>query len=296
MRDMAVAGPIMCICAAGAEQEDGKLANAKPYGLETRVRILSWNLWWKFGPWQDRKTAILATLRDLDADVICLQEIWNDGDGNLAADLAAALGYHHVYAESMVMNDTGFGNAILSRWPIGESDTVELSGQAESGEGRNGLYALVNGPRGDIPVFCTHLNYRYQHSHIRQKQVADLSRFVDSKRPWKFPPVVCGDFNAEPESDEMRMLTGLTTCPVEDLVFADAWNVGGDRGHGFTWANDNPYAVEEFEPDRRIDYIYVGHPKYRGAGHVTRCEVVGNTAVDGVMPSDHYGVLAHLRY
>ncbi len=272
------------------------MAGQKSYGLETRVKVLTWNLWWKFGPWQERKPAILATLKELDADIICLQEIWNDGDGNLAADLAEALGYQHVYAESMVMNDTGFGNAILSRWSIAESDSVELFGRAESGEGRVGLYALVNGPRGDIPVFCTHLNHRYEHSHIRQKQVTDLARFVDSKRPWKFPPVLCGDFNAEPESDEMRMLVGLTTCPVEDLCFVDAWNVAGDRSDGFTWSNTNPYAVEEFEPDRRIDYILIGHPKYRGAGHVTDCVVTGDRAVDGVMPSDHFGLLAKLRY
>ena len=31
-----------------------------------------------------------------------------------------------------------------------------------------------------VPVFCTHLNWKYQHGHIRQRQVADLARFVDS--------------------------------------------------------------------------------------------------------------------
>ena len=114
----------------------------------------------------------------------------------------------------------------------------------------------------------THLNWRFEHSHIRQRQVADLARFVDSMRPWEHPPIVCGDFNAEPTSEEIRMLKGLTTCPVEGLVFHDAWSVAGDGRAGITWNNTNPYVKVELEPDRRIDYILVGWLAARGAGHV----------------------------
>ncbi len=271
------------------------MSEKKPYALETRVKVVTWNLWWRFGPWQERQGAIVETLKSLDADIIALQEIWFDGDNSTAAELAAQLGYHYIAAQCMVMNDTGFGNAILSRWPIAEQDEVTFTGLEETGENRNAIYGLIEGPRGNIPVFCTHLNYKYEQSHIRQQQVAELAEFVDSKRPWKFPPVVCGDFNAEPDSDEMRMLVGLTTVPVKDLCFVDAWNVAGE-GAGVTWSNNNAFAVEEFEPDRRIDYILVGHPKYRGAGHVTDCVVTGDQPVNGITPSDHYAVMAKLRY
>lgn len=92
------------------------------------------------------------------------------------------------------------------------------------------------------------------------------------------------------------MLTGLTTCPVEGLVFHDAWLAAGDGGAGYTWDNANPYAVAEFEPNRRIDYILAGRPQAGGAGHVVDCQVAGNEPVDGVWPSDHHAVLAELRY
>jgi len=272
------------------------MSDKTSYGLDTRVKIMTWNLWWRFGPWQDRQAAILETLREEDADIICVQEIWHADGKTLAGELAEALGYHHVYAEGMVMNDVGFGNAILSRWPIGDSASIDLYGREQIGEGRGAVYANVTGPRGDIPVFCTHLSHRYEHSHIRQIQTRELAEFVNSKRPWNFPPVLCGDFNAEPVSEEIRMLRGLTTCPVPDLCFVDAWNVSGDQSPGFTWSNENPYAVEEFEANRRIDYIFVGHPKYRGAGHVTECRLVGDQPVAGVMPSDHFALAAKLRY
>jgi len=37
-------------------------------------------------------------------------------------------------------------------------------------------------------------------------------------------------------------------------------------------------------------------PRRGGAGHPVRCEVIGDEPVGGVVASDHYGVLADLRY
>jgi endonuclease/exonuclease/phosphatase family metal-dependent hydrolase len=264
--------------------------------IETRVRVLTWNIWWRYGPWQRRRPAIAATLARFDADVIALQEVWSDETTNLAAELAAELGYHHAFAASMEMRGFGFGNALLSRWPIARSESTGLHGQTDTGEIRSALFAELDGPRGPLPLFSTHLNWRFDHSHIRQRQVTDLAGFVDRMGPGTFPPILCGDFNAEPTSEEIRMLTGLTTCPVEGQFFHDAWIVAGDGGPGYTWDNANPYAVAEFEPNRRIDYILVGAPKDGGAGHVVDCRVVGNEPLGGVWPSDHHAVLAELRY
>lgn len=264
--------------------------------IETRVRIVTWNIWWQFGPWQQRRAPIAATLKKLDADVIALQEVWSDGETNMAAELAAELGYHHVFEWGMDIKGVGFGNALLSRWPIKRHQAIPLYGKEETGEGRVALFAEIEGPRGLIPVFSTHLNWKYEHSHIRQAQVKDLAQFVDSMRPWSFPPVVCGDFNAEPASEEIRMMKGLTTSPVEGLFFHDAWPAAGGTGSGMTWDNVNPYVAVELEPDRRIDYIFAGWPEACGAGHIVKCEVAGNEPVDGVWPSDHHAVLAELRY
>src|SRR5262245_33223956 len=65
-------------CGAGLIR--GRLpAVAEPPDLiQSRLRVLTWNLWWRFGPWQARQPAIIATLRRIDADVIALQETWND--------------------------------------------------------------------------------------------------------------------------------------------------------------------------------------------------------------------------
>lgn len=264
--------------------------------IETRVRVLTWNIWWRFGPWQRRQQAVAATLKIIDADIIALQEVWSDETTNYAAELAAQLGYHHVFASCMQLNGFGFGNAVLSRWPIEAWETTSLPGQKETGESRLALYAKVNGPHGVLPVFNTHLNWRFEQSQIRQRQVADLAHFIARLRPWPFPPILCGDFNAEPDSEEMRMLTGLTTCPVDDLVFHDAWRIAGNGRTGMTWDKANPYVDVTFEPGRRIDYVLVGLPKAHGVGHIVDCRITGDTPIDGVWPSDHHAVLAELRY
>jgi endonuclease/exonuclease/phosphatase family metal-dependent hydrolase len=263
---------------------------------ETRLRVLTWNIWWRYGPWEARQPAIAATLESLDADVIALQEVWDDGTVNQAAALADGLGYHHVFDARDTHAGVRFGNAILSRWPILNSRSRPLPGCEETGEGRLAVFAEIDGPRGPIGVFSTHLNWRYEHSQVRQRQVADLAEFVADADLRDFPPVICGDFNAEPTSDEIRMMTGETSCPVEGLTFRDAWRDGGDGGPGFTWSNANPFAVGELEHDRRIDYIFIGRAEAKPIGYPEHCRVAGDEAVDGIWPSDHFAVLAELRY
>jgi len=69
------------------------------------------------------------------------------------------------------------------------------------------------------------------------------------------------------------------------------------NGSGHTWARTNLWAAPALLPDRRIDYILVGRPRRGGgAGHVVACAIAGTEHVKGVVPSDHYAVIAALRY
>ena len=264
--------------------------------IDTRLRVTTWNVWWQFGPWQERQPAIAASLRNLDADVIALQEVWDTADGNGQADaLADALGYHQVFAAGFDAGDAMFGNAVLSRWPVAASATRTLPTTPTTDEFRVALKVEVDGPRGRFEVYTTHLNWRYDESEVRQAQVRALAEFVAESDGRTFPPILCGDFNAEPDSDELRMLTGRAAVPVPRLVFIDAWDVAGE-GPGYTWCNDNPFAARDLEADRRIDYVLVGWRKARGAGHVVGARVAAIDPVDGVYPSDHYAVVAEMRY
>jgi endonuclease/exonuclease/phosphatase family metal-dependent hydrolase len=260
------------------------------------LSVLTWNLWWRFGPWEERLPAIIETIRRLDPDMAALQEVWV-ADGTSSAQLIAdAIGHHVAVDHRLVLDGVGFGNAVVSRWPIIETATTPLP-TTDTGhdEQRLVLMAVVDAPTGPVQVYSTHLNWRHDESAVRQAQVRALCAMVAEHRPRDYPPIVCGDFNAEPQSDEIRMLTGLAAVPEPGLVLRDAWTAPGCSGHGATWSDANPFAKAEHEQERRIDYVFTGWRRNDGRGAPLSCRVVGDEAVEGVWPSDHFGVLAQLQ-
>jgi endonuclease/exonuclease/phosphatase family metal-dependent hydrolase len=257
---------------------------AEPYGplIETTLRLVSWNVWARFGPWEQRETAIRAALERHDPDIVGLTEAWGEQGRRLGMP-------HHVFA-----GEEDSGLAVLSRWPIERHEWRPLSGP-EDATGAV-LFAEIAGPRGLVQLFLVALTWRLEHSAVRQAQVREVAAFVASLQRRRYPTIVCGDFNADPDSDEIRMLTGKSAPAVPELVCYDAWDTAGTGGPGYTWARDNSWAAPVLWPDRRIDHVFSAWPRRGGAGHPVHCEVIGTEAVGGVLPSDHYGVLADLRY
>jgi endonuclease/exonuclease/phosphatase family metal-dependent hydrolase len=258
---------------------------AEPYGplIETTLRLVTWNVWARFGPWEPRETAIRATLERHDPDIVALNEAWDEQGERFGMP-------HHVFAGE----DRTSGLALMSRWPIERHEYRPLPGP-EDATGAV-LYVEVGGPRGMVQLFLVALTWRLGHSGARQAQVRELAAFAADVQRRRCPTILCGDFNADPDSDEIRMLTGKSEPAAPELVCYDAWDTAGTGGPGYTWARANPWAAPVLWPDRRIDHVFSAWPRRGGAGHPVHCEVIGTEAVDGIVPSDHYGVLADLRY
>lgn len=263
---------------------------------QTTLRVGSWNLWGRWGPWEERQEPIRKTLAAIDADVIGIQEVWAEEGRTQASVLADGFGFHSAYGSRLNFPDFHLGVGILSRWPILGSEERPLPAGDEPDECRLVLRADIEGPRGPLQVFTTHLNWRFDHSHVRQLQVKAITDFIADSPKRTYPPILCGDLNAAPDADEIRMLTGRAAVPTGGLVFHDAWEVAGDGSAGLTWDNVNPFAVRDLEPDRRIDYVLAGWPKEGGAGQFVAARVAGKAPVDGVWPSDHAAIVADLRY
>ena len=261
---------------------------ALPYGplVQTRVRVVTWNVWARYGPWRQRQAGLEKVLAACDPDLVALQESWGDEDGQTqAAELGQRLGLAHASSAG------GSPCAVLSRWPVIRSAEYKLPGGTMPG---TALFAELDGPRGPVQLFSVLIgSFRLDESAIRQQQVRSLSGFAAEMMRRDAPAVVCGDFNAGPDSDEIRMLTGRTAPAAPGVVFYDAWEIAGDGGPGCTWSNANPWAAPGLLPDRRFDYVFSAWPRRGGAGHPLRCEIVGTGTSP---PSDHYGLLAELRY
>lgn len=267
------------------------------------VRLATWNLWWRFGDWRARRPAIGTELRTLQADVIGLQEVWSSPKTNFAEELAQALNYQCVFAPSPLpqkwQNRIGdssiaIGNAILSRWPIIQTTSIRLPAGEAADEGRMGVMARIGAPGGELPFFTAHLNSGWAQSTIRTQQLTTLGRSMLGQPPAAYPPVLCGDFNADPDFDEIRALSGKRDALAPGLAMIDAWWLLNPRDAGWTWDRRNPHVALTSEPSCRIDYIFVGFPAAGRPGKPLAAGLFGDQPRDGVWPSDHFGVWVDL--
>lgn len=263
------------------------------------VRVATLNVWNRFGPWDQRLPAIREGVKAHAPDILGLQEVLRldpgEGDGlDQAQAIGEGFGYHVAYARAR--EQRWYGNAALSRWPIVHAACVELP-RCGTDEKRCLLHTEIDAPFGRVPFFVTHLNWKFEDGHVREAQVREIAAYVESvARADAFPAILVGDFNAEPEADELRYLRGLTSLGTARRVFyQDAFALAGDGSPGATFAMRNPFAAPLREPDRRIDYVLVRGRDERFRGEPLEAKVAWDAPVGGVFPSDHFGVVATLR-
>lgn len=252
----------------------------------TTLRVATLNLWGRHGPWPDRLGLIRAELGRLSPQLVGLQEVMRD-EGCQAEEIAEGLGYEVAYSGAASLHTGTLGNALLSTLPILDHQTFPLP-TAPGIEPRALLYARVATAGGDLPVFVTHLDWQGDHGAARLAQVRFIASRVASLASG-LPPVIMGDFNAEPDSDEIRYLRGLHCVEGESVCFADAWIYGGDGSAGPTFSRVNDYARQAHVPSRRIDYIFTGD-----GGSPLHTEVAFRTPVGEVWASDHFGLVSDL--
>ena len=274
--------------------------------------------------WSERRDEIVAWLRRLEPDVVCLQEIWeriDDPSTNTAVWIAGQLpefGWHthfggFPFAESL-WPDAGvlFGSAILSRWPIEltASHALPVADDDEDLFPSQVPWELVHARTAGLDVFSCHLASAPLHGHHRRLQVLEIDTYirhargdldgdVSTRRPREaMPAILCGDFNAEPDSDEIRFMTSLSDLDGRRTYFQDAWRVAGD-GPGYTqqWRT-HPIAEALNVPRKRIDYVFVGDTFHRvgGAGRVLSAELAFHESLTGTMASDHIGLVVELLW
>jgi len=263
----------------------------------TSLRVITLNIWQEQGPWRERLALTERRLRALAPDVVCLQEVREVPGSipNQAETLAHALQMTHVYDSAQSWGGGDEGLAILSRHPIRSHATQALP-FTEGRSRRIGLGAEVVSDWGEVWIFTTHLAYRLEDGALRERQVRAVDRMVRDRSSER-PKILCGDFNATPDSDEIRYLRGLCSLEGQRTVYQDAFEVRNPGAPGLTWTHENPYKAQlGWFPSRRLDYVFVTPQRRDGRGKVRACRMVC-TQPDGhgVWCSDHYGVMADIQ-
>ncbi|KAF5462579.1 hypothetical protein F2P56_018570 [Juglans regia] len=133
---------------------------------------------------------VLEVLRELDADILALQDVKAEEEKamNPLSDLAAALGMNYAFAESWAPE---YGNAILSRWPIKRWKAEKIFDDSDF---RNVLKATIDVPHmGEVNFSCTLLDHLDE--NWRMKQINAIIQASDE------PHILAGGLNSLDETD-----------------------------------------------------------------------------------------------
>lgn len=286
--------------------------------MGSNLRVVTLNFWGTQAPLERRIAIAVRQLRALDPDVVCMQEVeLVEGATTTAHAIAAPLGMHAHYSRACRwqageggMPDAGEqGLAILSRAPLVDARETPLP-DPRPADARLLLSGLVETDGGPLWVHTTHLHYRLDDGVARERQVLAIDDAVrgigrDNTTP---PHILTGDFNATPDSDEIRFLRGLTTLGGRRTHWQDAWlrlhrecQPGDGPADGITWSSENEFTrpLRSLDIDRRIDYVFVTSRKKDGRATIHASQVVlterEGQGADAICASDHYAVMADVQ-
>ena len=201
------------------------------------LRVATLNIWNRFGPWEQRLAAIRAGVGALAPDLLGLQEVVrldpSDGDG-LDQAIAIARGLRlprRVCASARRALARERRALALADRPMPHPRAAALRNRrAPDAPLRRGRVALRhNTVLRDAPQLEVRRRARPRRAAARDRR----SRSMRFGKADGFPAVLVGDINAEPDSDEIRYLRGLTTLGADRRVyFQDAFALAGDGSAG----------------------------------------------------------------
>ena len=278
--------------------------------MTVNLRVVTLNFWGTEAPLERRLELATRQLARLDPDVVCLQEVRPHGGATTAHLLAARVGLRATYARAVSLGEgSEEGLALLTREPLIDHDVSDLP-DPRPGDARILLSGRVATAGGPIWVHTTHLHYRLDDGVARERQVDAIDAAIRTfgRENHDAPQILCGDFNATPDSDEIRFLRGLHTLAGRRTHFQDAWlrlhrepSPGDGPSEGITWSSENRFTrpLRSLDLDRRIDYVFVTTRKKDGRGTVHDCRVVlterEGEGEQAICASDHYAVMADVQ-
>jgi len=154
------------------------------------LKLVSYNVHRAIG--RDRRTMpqrILEVLREIGGDVIALQEVEASDSGvDMLAWLAAEMGFHAVAGTTLIRHDGHFGNGLLSRCPISNTQLCDLTWRGREPRGAIAADIVCNG--SGLRVVATHLGLRPAERRAQVHQLLQLFSWRPEDRA-----VLLGDLN-----------------------------------------------------------------------------------------------------
>ena len=232
-----------------------------------RLRVLCYNI--HHGEGADGRVdlpRLAGVIRRTDPDIVALQEVDDrtnrTGGVDQTAVLAQLAGLHGRFAKQLDYEGGGYGQAILSRYPLGEVAVQWLPGVPER-ERRIVASVTVKADGVTFTFASTHLHHA--DAAIREQQAEALNGlFADEDRP----VILAGDLNAVPGSRPITILKRHWRSATDDA--------------------DKMLTYPAMNPERQLDYVL-----FRPGG---RFRVHSVQVVEEPVASDHRPLLVELRF
>jgi endonuclease/exonuclease/phosphatase family metal-dependent hydrolase len=142
-----------------------------------------------------RPQRIAEVLRELDADVLALQEVLSHKGRERQEDqeryFAEELGYESVMGENRTHNNGAYGNVLLTRFPIHSFHNYDIS--AAGRERRGCLRADVRVGRSILHIFNVHMGTAF--FERRKQALRLLGKEILASGELPGARIVLGDFN-----------------------------------------------------------------------------------------------------
>jgi endonuclease/exonuclease/phosphatase family metal-dependent hydrolase len=155
-----------------------------------RLRVISYNIHCGIG-WDGRfnEQRILEVLREIEPDVVALQEVESRSSGvDMLQWLAKGLGFHAVAGTTLLHPDGHYGNGLLTRCPVIRTRLLDLSFRRR--EPRGAISADLDCAGEPIRIVATHLGLRPAERREQVQQLLKLFRESPDDRA-----VLVGDLN-----------------------------------------------------------------------------------------------------
>lgn len=235
----------------------------------------------------ERTADVIASL---EPDIVAIQEVdrsWaRSGNVDQPTELVEALDMNACFGANL---DHGpdqhadepheYGTLILSTFAIESCNNTFLP--TDDGWEQRGLLEVrldIDGI-GEVAILNTHLQAGRagDEEGATRQRTEQADAIAERIAEIDVPVILMGDFNAEPDDEE------LTSLRDSELGLQDAWQVAGEEGSD---GNTSPAAPDE-DPERRIDAIFVSSDF-----EVTSAEVPFTEETR--IASDHLPVVADL--
>ena len=252
------------------------------------MKIATYNIWNSKDGMPFRENHIFIELKNIDADIICLQEV---RDKSMAEYIAKSLNYNHCFFENYC--DESEGLAIISKIPfINTVSLFEKSNTIISTHDLNGKKLCV-----------ANLHLPWNSELNREKQIIETVSLLDNEQ-YDYV-ILAGDFNCSETSDVNRFLSGECLLAGKeskhiwyDLALSYAERTQSKPDYTLNFIENPRFINNTIEVNSRVDRIMLRNTYPCDFPTLINCRIFGQKIYDEtkLAASDHYGVLVEIDF